>query len=84
LKICFSCPILEGYGQSEGTAANFLQESDDPNVGHVGGIGPNVEYKLVDVPELNYFHDDQKDGIITPRGEICIRGYAVFKGYYKD
>lgn len=38
---------------------------------------PSVEIKLVDVPEMDYYAKQNK-------GEVCIRGYSVFKGYWKD
>lgn len=44
-----------------------------------------VEYKLLDIPEMNYTHKDKDDqGRPMPRGEVLIRGPGVFKGYYKD
>jgi long-chain acyl-CoA synthetase len=55
----------------------------DPHAGHVGGPLPNTEFKLVDVPEMNYTSLDVENGVACPRGEICIRGAGVFLGYYK-
>lgn len=85
LKIACSCPILEGYGQTESTGASFCTKASDPVSGHVGGPTSNTEFKLLDVPEMNYTSKDKdEDGNPLPRGELLIRGYGVFKGYYKD
>lgn len=56
----------------------------DPESGHVGGILPSLEMKLVDVPEMNYHATDKDDqGFPLPRGEICTRGASIFSQYYK-
>lgn len=85
LKIACSCPILEGYGQTESSGASFCTKASDTVSGHVGGPTSNTEFKLIDVSEMNYTSNDKdEDGNPLPRGELLIRGYGVFKGYYKD
>ena len=85
MKICFSCPFAEGYGQTEGLGGSFLTHPEDPTMGHVGGPIPHLEFKLIDVPEMNYFSTDKnEDGEFQPRGEICVRSGSVIPGYYKD
>lgn len=85
LKICFCCPILEGYGQTENCAAATLTRTADFIGGNVGGPIAACELKLVDVPELNYRSTDKnEEGVFEPRGEILIRGPIVFNGYYND
>ncbi|CAD8156607.1 unnamed protein product [Paramecium octaurelia] len=84
LKIAACCPILEGYGQTESTALSFSTGAWDPKSAHLGGPAANTEFKLVDVPDMNYTSLDVVNGVKTPRGEICLRGYGVFLGYYKD
>lgn len=47
-------------------------------------MAPHTEFKLVDVPEMNYSSKDEIDGVLHPRGEVCIRGYGCFLGYFKN
>ena len=43
------------------------------------------EFKLVDVPELDYrVTDIDAYGKPMPRGEIFMRGPGIFMGYYKN
>jgi long-chain acyl-CoA synthetase len=59
--------------------------ADEKESGHVGYTTKNCEIKLVDVADMNYTSvDKDSQGNSIPRGEICMRGPAVFIGYYKD
>lgn len=85
LRVVFACPIVEGYGQTESCAGSIVTHPADPECGHIGGPLPSLEIKLIDVPEMKYLSTDKDEtGSSAPRGEICIRGLTVFKGYYKD
>jgi len=46
--------------------------------GSVGLPVPSIEVKLLDHPDAGYFSTSD-----PPRGEVCIRGPSVTKGYYK-
>ena len=84
LKVAFCCPINEGYGQTENTAAASASWSNDPEVGHIGGPYPTCDMRLFDIPEMDYTSKDKdENGNSMPRGEICIRGYNVFRGYFQ-
>ena len=88
LKVCFCCPIMEGYGQTESFASGSSASYEDPGMGHTGPPFVCMEMKLVDVPEMEYFIADQGqwegEVINIPRGELLMRGPAVFQGYFKD
>ncbi|CEP14131.1 hypothetical protein [Parasitella parasitica] len=79
LRVVLCCDIREGYGATETTAASCLQRMGDNNAGSVGGPYTCNEIKLVNVPEMECFTDSH-----PPKGEICMRGPNIFKGYYKD
>ncbi|KAF9431272.1 hypothetical protein BGZ94_003587 [Podila epigama] len=80
LRVAFCCEVIEAYGQTEGSGAATNTGVSETEAGHVGPPNACSELKLVDVPELNYFSTDKP----YPRGEICVRGPAVFAGYLKD
>lgn len=80
LRVCFSCEVFEGYGQTETSAGTTLTIRGDWTTGHIGVPTPANEIKLVDVPEMSYTSQD----IPYPRGEICVRGLNCFTGYYKE
>jgi long-chain acyl-CoA synthetase len=89
LRIVFGCVVLEGYGLSETTAGGTITMEDDLKPGTVGAPIASNEIRLQDVPDMGYFRTDQvhstgKGSIpCHGRGEICMRGRNVFKGYYK-
>ncbi|KAK8450215.1 hypothetical protein SEVIR_7G332200v4 [Setaria viridis] len=80
LRICFGGEVIEGYGMTETSCIVTAMDIGDKSIGHVGSPISSCEVKLVDVPEMNYSSDDQP----YPRGEICVRGPTIFRGYYKD
>ncbi|KAG5518539.1 hypothetical protein PMAC_002935 [Pneumocystis sp. 'macacae'] len=71
------CPMYTGYGLTETSAACTIMTPEQFCLGTVGSISPNVEVKLVDVPDAGYFTNSSPQ-----QGEIWIRGGPVSQGYY--
>eukprot|EP00835_Amoeboradix_gromovi_P003354 NODE_218_length_14160_cov_0.274874.p1 type:complete len:741 gc:universal NODE_218_length_14160_cov_0.274874:12495-10273(-) len=78
LRACFGCVFVQGYGQTESCAGSVVSISDDFESGHTGVPIACNEIKLKSTG-----HYSVKD-IPFPRGEILIRGYNVFDGYWRD
>ncbi|CAF0824515.1 unnamed protein product [Brachionus calyciflorus] len=76
-RAVFSCPIPEGYGQTEATCSVTFSHPFDVKLGHCGPPVSCYMVKLVDVPEMDYYAKNNQ-------GEICCKGPSVFKGYLKD
>jgi len=76
LRAAFGCCIIEGYGQTECAAACSGTMPGD----HTGSVGAPLvcnQIRLDSVEEMNYHASEGK-------GEICIRGSNVMRGYYKN
>ena len=80
IKVCFGCPMYEGYGLTESGAISNTCDLRDPNVGHVGGPMVSCEMRLESVPDMNYRTDDRP----CARGEVLLRGPSIMKGYYRE
>ncbi|WP_349630113.1 AMP-binding protein [Bradyrhizobium manausense] len=71
--------VVIGYGMTETSAAIMMTSSEDSierRVSTVGRVLPHTEVQIVD-----------RQSKVVPRGEIgeiCVRGYSVMMGYWKD
>lgn len=84
-SILMSAPLINAYGQTEGMGAEFITSFDERNAGVCGGPVPCIEYKLLDIPDMEYLSTDRDEkGRPCPRGEILVRGKTVFRDYYKQ
>nr|CCC92734.1 unnamed protein product [Trypanosoma congolense IL3000] len=77
MTVVFDLPLGQGYGLTETCCNGSIQRLGElyPSVGQ---LLKGVEAKLLDTED--YKHTDKP----FPRGELCLRGSFLFKGYYKQ
>jgi len=68
------CAVIQGYGMTETSPATHLSTAGRNKPGSVGLCVPNMECRLVSV-------ETGEEVGVGERGEICVRGPQVMKGY---
>ncbi|KAA6409794.1 MAG: AMP-binding enzyme [Lasallia pustulata] len=78
LRVVFGNHFLQGYGLTETYAVSLGQLSGDFTAGNCGAVTPSMEVCLASVPDMEYLVTDTPH----PRGELLLRGHALFEGYF--
>lgn len=80
LRAAFANDFAQGFGMTETYAVGTIQIRGDFSTGNIGPPMVCMEICLESVPEFEYSVDDKPN----PRGELLLRGPAVFREYYKN
>jgi len=80
IRTCLGVTLVQGYSLTETTCTGTCMEAKDATAGTVGGPMAGIEVKMVSWNEGNYRVTD----LPRPRGELCIGGETVAKGYFKN
>jgi acyl-CoA synthetase (AMP-forming)/AMP-acid ligase II len=74
LEAAFGAPVLEAYGMTE-AAHQMASNPLPPNARKAGSVGPGTEVRIS-------IRDGNGEAVATgERGEVCISGPNVIKGY---
>lgn len=80
LRAAFGRTLSQGYGLTEAYGLAIFQFASDFSTGNVGAPAVSLEVCLESIPDLEYLVTDTP----SPRGELLLRGPAVFSRYHKD
>jgi long-chain acyl-CoA synthetase len=69
------CDICEGFGMTETSPAASVNPISNIKIGTIGIPVPSTLFKVID--------DDGNELPLGERGELCIKGPQVMKGYWK-
>ena len=72
------CKVVEGYGLSEASPVVTCNPIEGPVI--AGSIGPPLPQTVVSLRDLS---DPTKEVPPGERGELCVKGPQVMKGYWK-
>ncbi|KAJ5709607.1 hypothetical protein N7493_009898 [Penicillium malachiteum] len=80
LRVSIGAPFVQGYGLTETYALTGAQTQLDLSAGNCGSLAFCGEACLLSLPDMEYSVNDKP----YPRGELIVRGYNMFKEYFKN
>lgn len=71
------CTVIQGYGMTETSPVTHLSPLERNKPGTIGVLLPNTEGRIVDL-------DSGEEIESGDRGELCVRGPQIMKGYLNN
>lgn len=78
LRKVLNSGFYQGYGSSETFGGMAITTRNNEDTSRCGAIGVTSEFKLRNLPEMNYTFDSNRSG------ELILRGPQIFNTYFKN
>jgi long-chain acyl-CoA synthetase len=78
LRKVLNAGFYQGYGSSETFGGIAITTKHARDTSRTGAIGVTSEFKLRNLPDLNYTYDENRSG------ELMLRGPQIFNSYFKN